>query len=167
MTKEAIQTESSALAHEIRKKKEKGRSSRVFSESEVWQLPSNLAQGSERSVVMSKKLTLCEAEMQNTTKDFESQIHQLLVPLRHKDVTAMFVGQFEQVKDGQELGAAEAKHSKSKNKVQKNVDHKFKFDAGFALGLPISVLNLISEGIMSFNKEMSESCFQFQIINIL
>jgi hypothetical protein len=43
-------------------------------------------------------------------------------------------------------------HSKGKSAIQKYVDHNFKVDVGFALGLPISVLNLISEAIRSFSK---------------
>jgi hypothetical protein len=46
---------------------------------------------------MSKKLALLEGELQNTKKDFESQIHELLIQLKEvkmhfKDVKAMFVG---------------------------------------------------------------------------
>jgi hypothetical protein len=43
-------------------------------------------------------------------------------------------------------------HSKGKSEIQKYVDQNLKVDGGFALGLPISVLNLISEGIRSFSK---------------
>jgi hypothetical protein len=105
---------------------------------------------------VSGKLSLLEAELQNTKKDFEGHIHELLVQLketrmRYKDVKAMFVGQSEQVKEEQELAGAETKHSRDKSKIQKYVDHKFTVDRGFALGLPISVPNLISEGIMPFS----------------
>jgi hypothetical protein len=102
---------------------------------------------------MSRKLALLEAELHNTKKDFDGQIHELLVQLseakmRHEDVKAVFVGQLEQVKEKQELAVAEVKHSRSKSEIQKDVDQKFKVDRGFALGLPNSVLNPISEGIM-------------------
>jgi hypothetical protein len=40
----------------------------------------------------------------------------------------MFVGQFEQVKEEQELSVAEAKHSINKSEVQKYVDQKFKVE---------------------------------------
>jgi hypothetical protein len=43
-------------------------------------------------------------------------------------------------------------HSKGNSEIQKDVDHNFKVDGGFALGLPISVLNLTSEGIRFFRK---------------
>jgi hypothetical protein len=100
---------------------------------------------------------MLDAELQNTEKNFESQIQELLVQLteakvRYKDVKAMFVGQFEQVKEGQELAVAEAEHPRSKSEIQKYVDQKYKVDGGSALGLPISVLNLISEWIMFFSK---------------
>jgi hypothetical protein len=76
---------------------------------------------------MLRKLALPEDELQNTKKDFECQIHELPVQLkeammRYKQVKAMFVGQFEQVKKEQELAVAEAKHPRSKNKIQKYVD---------------------------------------------
>jgi hypothetical protein len=100
---------------------------------------------------------LLEVELHNTKRDFEGQIHELVVQLkeakmRYKDVKAMFVGQFEQVKEEQELAAAEAKHSRSKSEIQKYVDQNFKAEGGFVLGPPISLLNLISEGIISFSK---------------
>jgi small-conductance mechanosensitive channel len=153
---EAIQIESSALTDEIRKKNEGVRSALVLQESEVGPLPPNLAYGSERSAAMSRKLALLEAEMQNTKKDFDGQIHELLVQLseaqvRHEDVKAVFVGQLEQVKEEQELAVAEVKHSRSKSEIQKDVDQKFKVDGRFALGLLNSVLNPISEGIMFLN----------------
>jgi hypothetical protein len=47
---------------------------------------------------------------------------------------------------------AEAKRLRNKNEIRKYVDHKFKVDGGFALERPISVLNVISEGIMFFSK---------------
>jgi hypothetical protein len=43
-------------------------------------------------------------------------------------------------------------HSRSKSEIQKYVDQSFKVDEGLALGLPISVVNVISKGIMSFNQ---------------
>jgi hypothetical protein len=94
-------------------------------------------------------MALLEAELQNTKRDFESQICELHVQLkeakmRYKDVKAMFVGQFEQVKEKQELAVAEAKHSRSKSEIQKYANQKFKVNGGFALGVPISVLNLSS-----------------------
>jgi hypothetical protein len=106
---------------------------------------------------MSRKLALLEADMQKTKKDFEGQIHELLVQLKeakmhYKDVKAVFEGQFEQVKEEQELAVAEAKHSRSKSEIRKCVDQKVKVDRGFALGLPISVLSLTSERIMFFKK---------------
>jgi hypothetical protein len=63
---------------------------------------------------VSRKLALLETELHKPKKDFESQIHEVLVQLkeaklRYKDVKAMFVGQFEQVKEEEELAAAEAK----------------------------------------------------------
>jgi hypothetical protein len=45
----------------------------------------------------------------------------------------------------------EAKHSRNKSAIQKCVDQKFKIDGGFALVLKISVLYLISKGIMFFS----------------
>jgi hypothetical protein len=65
---------------------------------------------------MSRKLALLEAELQNTKKDFDGQIHELLVQLseaqmRHEDVKAVFVGQLEQVKEEQELAVAEVSPS--------------------------------------------------------
>jgi hypothetical protein len=43
---------------------------------------------------------------------------------------------------------AETKHLRSKSEVQKYVHQNFKVDRGFTVELPISVLNLISEGII-------------------
>jgi hypothetical protein len=106
---------------------------------------------------MSRKLALLEAELQNTKNDFEGQIHELLIQpkeakTRYKDVKAMSVGQFKQVKDEQWLAVAEARPSRSKSKIQKYVVQKLKVDGDFALRLPISVLSFISEGTMSFSK---------------
>jgi hypothetical protein len=132
----------------------------------------DLAQGSDRSAAISRKLPWLEAELQNTKKDFECQIHELFVQpkeakMRYKDVKAMFVGQFEQVKEEQEPAVALARKPRGKSEIQKDVDQKFKVAGGFALGLSISVINLISDGVTSFSRSMSECHFQFQVINAL
>jgi hypothetical protein len=124
---EATLTESNALIDEIPKKNEETGRALVLQDSEVGQLSRDLAQSSELSVVMLRKLVLLEAELQNAQKGFEGQIHELLVQLkeakmRYKNVKAMFVGQFEQVKEGQELLLAEDKHSRNKIEIQKDVD---------------------------------------------
>jgi hypothetical protein len=67
---------------------------------------------------------LLETELYNTRKGFEGQIRELLLwlkeaKMRHKEVKAIFVGQFEQVKEEQELAVAEVKHSRSKSEIQK------------------------------------------------
>jgi hypothetical protein len=64
----------------------------------------------------------------------------------------MFVGQLEQIKEEQEPAAAEVKQSRRKSEIQEYVDENSKVDGGFALGLSISVLNLIWEEIMFFGE---------------
>jgi hypothetical protein len=70
---EAIQTESSALADDIRKKNEEAGTAFVLHESEVGQLSRDLAQGGKRSAATSRKLALLEASLQKTKKDLDGQ----------------------------------------------------------------------------------------------
>jgi hypothetical protein len=53
---------------------------------------------------MLRKLALLEAELQSRKKEFEGQIHELLVQLKGakmhcKDVKVIFMGQLEQAKE--------------------------------------------------------------------
>jgi Ran GTPase-activating protein (RanGAP) involved in mRNA processing and transport len=109
-----IEIQSSELTEEIRRQNEDARSALSNQEFEVRQLSLELARDTETSAVMSRNLALLEAELQKRKKDFEAQIHELLVQLkevklRYRDAKAMLVGQFEQVKEEQALAAAEAK----------------------------------------------------------
>jgi hypothetical protein len=53
-------------------------------------------------------------------------------------------------------------HSRSKTEIQKYVNQTFKVDEGFALGLPISILNLISEEIILSGNKWVNVTFNFK-----
>jgi hypothetical protein len=53
-------------------------------------------------------------------------------------------------------------HSRSKSQIQKYVNQSFKVDGDFALGLPISILNLIWEDIILSGNKWVNITFNFK-----